>query len=136
MGMDPTRGNDFAAERGFSGHERHCSMQQSTRPHEPARVHPVQRVQSARMFPRHVTFKDTMLLYFQYGWSELDYTFARRGPWMYLAANRRRFERRILDFDSNFGYIFTDIHRDHMLSLIDEFNLDALIDDMNRLALN
>lgn len=82
-----------------------------------------------------MTFKDTMLVYFQYGWSEREHTLARRGPWMYLAANRRRFERRIRDFNSNFAYIFTDIHRDHTLSLIDEFNLDALIDDMNRLVL-
>jgi len=68
-------------------------------------------------------------MYFQTLWSEKYYRRARIGPWIYLAADRNRFQRRINEFDSNFGYIFGDIHRDHVLDLIREFNANALIDD-------
>jgi len=75
-------------------------------------------------------------MYFQTKWSETDYRRARTGHWIQLAADRHRFQRRIDEFDTNFGYIFTDIHREHVYDLIQEFNLNALIDDMNSLDLN
>jgi len=75
-------------------------------------------------------------MYFQTKWSEKDYQNARRGPWMHFAADRHRFQRRIGEFDSNFGYIFTDIHREHVCDLIREFNMNALIVDLNALNMN
>jgi len=53
-----------------------------------------------------------------------------------MAADRQRFQRRIDEFDTNFGYIFTDIHREHVCDLIQEFNVNALIVDLNALNLN
>jgi len=62
-------------------------------------------------------------MYFQTKWSEKDY---RRGPWIQLAADRHRFQRRINEFDSKFGYIFDDLHREYVCGLI---RANALIDD-------
>jgi len=75
-------------------------------------------------------------MYLQTKWSERAYRNARIGPWIQLAADRHRFQRRIDEFDNNFGYIFTDIHREHVFDLIHEFNLNALIVDLNALNLN
>ena len=61
---------------------------------------------------------------------------SRIGNWIHLAADRHRFQRRIDEFDSNFGYIFTDIHREHVCDLIQEFNVNSLIVDLNALNLN
>jgi hypothetical protein len=75
-------------------------------------------------------------MYFQTTWSEKDYRNARRGPWIQLAADRHRFQRRIREFDSKFGYTFTDIHREYMYDMIQQFNLRATIDDLIALDLN
>ena len=83
-----------------------------------------------------MTFSPRVTMYFQTTWSEKDYQRARVGPWIHLAADRHRFQRRIKDFDSKFGYIFTDIHREYMYDLIQQYNLRAAIDDLYALNLN
>ena len=73
-----------------------------------------------RMFPfwkqKRVRFAKYGRMYFQTKWSERDYRNARRGPWIQLAADRHRFQRRINEFDSKFGYIFSDEHRFDIVS--------------------
>ena len=75
-------------------------------------------------------------MYFQTKWSEKDYQRARIGPWIQIAADRHRFQRRINEFDTKFGYIFGDLHREHVYDFIQEFNLNTLIVDINALDLN
>lgn len=70
-------------------------------------------------------------MYFQTTWDEKDYQRARVGPWLHFAADRHRFQRRIREFDSQFGYIFTDIHREYIYDLIKEFNVNALTVDLD-----
>jgi len=97
------------------------------------------RSRMSRVFPfwkRRVKFSPTVTVYFQTIWSDQDYRRARVGPWIYLAADRHRFQRRIRNFESEFGYIFTDIHREYMYDLIYENDLNALIVDLNALNLN
>jgi len=69
------------------------------------------------------TFSSTVRMYFQTKWSNKDCEDVKS----------HCFQSRISDFDTNFGYIFTDIHRKHMYSLIQEFDENALIDDLNAL---
>ena len=81
-------------------------------------------------------FSPDVVVHRETKWSERDYRHARRGLWIHLAADRHRFQRRIDELDSNFGYIFTDIHREHVCDLIEEFNVNTLIDNLNALKLN
>ena len=71
-------------------------------------------------------FSPNVVVHYETKWSKKDYRNARRGPWIHFAADRHRFQRRINEFDSDFGYIFTDIHREHVYDLIQEFNVNAL----------
>ena len=72
-------------------------------------------------------FSPQVVVHYETDWTEKDYRRARVGPWMHLAADRHRFQRRIREFDMKFGYIFTDIHREYMYDYI----LRALIADLN-----
>jgi len=72
-------------------------------------------------------------MYFQTKWSEKDYKRARIGPWIQLASDRFRFQRRINEFDSKFGYIFGDLHREYIHDLTQEFILHAMIVDLFKL---
>jgi len=100
---------------------------------------PQHRSRMSRMFAfwrkKHVKFCPHVVVHFESKWSKNDYRNARRGPCIHLAADRHRFQRRITYFDDNFGYIFTDIHREHVYDLIQEFNMQALIVDLNALHL-
>jgi hypothetical protein len=58
----------------------------------------------------------------------------RREPWIQLASDRFRFPRRIRDFDSKFGYIFGNLHREYIYDLIQVFILQAMIVDLFRTA--
>ena len=64
----------------------------------------------SRMFPfwrkKRVRFSPQVVVHYETDWTEKDYRRARVGPWMHLAADRHRFQRRIREFDSKFGYIF------------------------------
>jgi len=92
------------------------------------------------MFPfwkkKRVTFSPKVVVHFESEWTKKDYQRARIGPWMRLAADRHRFQKRIREFDSNFGYIFTDIHREYMYDLIQDFMLHVVNVDLNALNLN
>ena len=54
---------------------------------------------------------------------------------MYYAADRQRFKRRVNTFEQNFSYIFTDMHRDYICSLIRDFNVSDLTANINVLCL-
>ena len=84
---------------------------------------------------RHVSFDKRVTVHFQHTWPDRDYRLARRGPWMQHAADRCRFKRRIDSFDSKHPYIFTDIHREHIVTLIANWNVDALSDGIAALSL-
>ena len=93
----------------------------------------------SRMFPfwkHHVRFSPHVREYIETIWSEEDCRNARKGPWLHFAADRHRFMRRIRDFDDDFLYIFTDIHREHICDLLEEFNVNALVVNLNTLNLN
>jgi len=79
-----------------------------------------------------VTFSDKVLVHFQSGWSDQDYRNARRSNWMSYAADRARFRRRIFQFNSQFAYIFNDIHRSNIRTLIDN---NVVVDAVAALAL-
>jgi len=86
------------------------------------------RSRMSRMLPfcrQRATFSPTARTYFQTKWSQKNYE----------VAESHCLPRRIRDFDTNFGYIFSDIHRKHVCSLIQEFNENAFIDDLNALNL-
>lgn len=85
---------------------------------------------------RRVRFNKEVVEHHETGWTEREFRNARIGQWIFLAADRQRFRRRIEEFDSNFAYIFTDIHREHINDLIEQFTINALIGDMNGLNLN
>ena len=69
----------------------------------------------SRMFPfwshKRVRFSPNVRMYFQTIWSERDYRRPRIGPWIHLAADRYRFQRRINEFDS-------DISSDIFLAMV------------------
>jgi Phosphatase-1 catalytic subunit binding region len=70
---------------------------------------------------KHVTFSDVSTVRYQSQWSESDYRSARRGPWMFYAVERMRFERRIKQFEINCGYILAAKHRELIRSRIEYF---------------
>ena len=80
-----------------------------------------------------MTFARKAVVHYQSKWSEKDYKRARIGPWIQLAADRFRFQRRIKEFDSKFGYIFSDRHREYIHDLIEEFILHDMIVDLFKL---
>jgi len=100
----------------------------STRTSWLSRVHAVRR--------HRVRFSPDVKVHYQTQWSEREYRDARQGPWIFIAVDRHRFQRRIREFESKFDYIFTDIHREHLYDLIEQFNMDALIDDFYLINLN
>ena len=85
---------------------------------------------------RHVTFSPDVTMYFQTRWSDQDYRNARIGRWIFLAADRHRFQRRIHEFHNNFGYIFSDEHPSNLRSLIEFQSLNDLISSVESLSLN
>ena len=63
-----------------------------------------------------VNFAEKPIVYdFETDWSHADYKSARRGQWMLYAVDRYRFERRIQDFDRQYGFIFSDEHRNNIM---------------------
>ena len=110
-----SRRSNAAAELAQSGTAFHHPLLDERRPPERSK----RRSRMSRMFPfwRHcVRFAPLVRVYHETTWSEQDYRNARRGPWIYLAADRHRFQKRINEFDSNFGYIFSDEHRFDIVS--------------------
>ena len=81
-------------------------------------------------------FDDNVTIRYQTEWSERDYREARRGHWMHYAADQARFNRRVYTFEHNFAYIFTDIHRDYICSLIRQFNIDDLTNVISMLSIS
>jgi len=83
-----------------------------------------------------VTFSDKVMVHFQSGWSDRDYTNARKSKWIQYAADRARFRRYVHKFDCRFGYMFSDTHRSNIRRVIDEqFNVDDVVVDVAALAL-
>jgi len=86
------------------------------------------RMWMAQMFPfsrQPVPFSPTARMYIPLKWSKKDCELI----------GSHCFQSRLRDFDINFGYIFTDIHRKRVYRLIQEFEENALIDDLNALNL-
>ena len=70
---------------------------------------------------RRVKFDHTVTVYTPIDWLPDVYRDARKGPWMYLAADRCRFKRRIKQTELLLGDIFCDAHRENVrLRLFDE----------------
>ena len=58
-----------------------------------------------------VNFNNIVIVHYQRGWSDADYTAGRRGPWMHMAADRHRFKRRIRQLENILNPILTETHR-------------------------
>ena len=68
-----------------------------------------------RMFSvphKKVKFNESVdIIYQPMDWSDDDYSMARRGPWTMMAADRRRFRRRIDKLSYILSPILTEEHR-------------------------
>ena len=60
---------------------------------------------------RTVHFDSVVRVYQPTDWSYDDYRSARIGPWIRMAADRSRFQRRIRQIDLLIGHIFTEQYR-------------------------
>ena len=63
---------------------------------------------------RNVMFDERVTVYEPNDWPPHVYREARKGHWMRDAADRRRFERRIVETERRLGNIFTDNHRNRI----------------------
>ena len=61
---------------------------------------------------RTVSFDNRVIVYTPIDWSPNTYCEARKGPWMQLVVDRRRFRRRIKQTECALGDTFTEDHRD------------------------
>jgi len=126
-------------------------MRSAQRQHEPATQSPSAccwrtKRQSVSISPRvrgreqclqyagkhHVTFSDKVFVHFQSGWSDQDYRNARCSPWRQYAVDRCKFRRRTFKFNKHLGYIFSEVHRSNIRTLIDD---NVVVDDVAALAL-
>ena len=72
----------------------------------------VSAVSNERTSGRTVKFGDTTMIYTPMDWSPDAYRDARKGPWISIAADRCRFNRRIKQTECVLGDIFCDAHRE------------------------
>ena len=73
----------------------------------------VQRMSSLSV-RRSVTFDKRITVFRFSDWPPEIYRAARKGPWIQLAIDRQRFERRIQQTELALGNIFTNNHRNKM----------------------
>ena len=74
----------------------------------------VSAVSNERTSGRNVKFGDTTMIYTPMDWPPDAYRDARKGPWISLAADRCRFNRRIKQTECVLGDIFCDAHRENV----------------------
>ena len=74
----------------------------------------VSAVSKERTSGRSVKFGDITMIYTPMDWSPDSYRDARKGPWISLAADRCRFNRRIKQTECALGDIFCDAHRENV----------------------
>jgi len=79
----------------------------------------VSRMQSTGLRPR-VKFSEEIKIYELNDWPSDIYRQARKGPWMYLAVDRKRFERRIRQTESILSRILTDEHRATIRTMLND----------------
>ena len=74
----------------------------------------VSAVSNERTSGRNIKFGDTTMVYTPIDWSPDAYRHARKGPWISLAAERCRFNRRIKQTECVLGDIFCNAHRENV----------------------
>ena len=77
----------------------------------------VSRVQSTQIRPR-VRFSERVEIFELNDWPADIYRQARKGPWMYMAVDRKRFERRIRHSEPILSRILTVEHRDIIRAML------------------